>query len=620
MNLLAWFLTSPFWQSCMDEDAINSLGTKPLTPWLAKVEEVKDMRSLTSFLAFLGEYDNGAFFGWSVSNDSRNPERRALHLSPGGMTLPDRKYYISNDLEYLEHRAVEKGVIQQLLVNAGVDAAQAEVDAFNVIAIETRTAELRQPHEEARSAEGVYVSRDELKAREPAFYWDDFFAALQLDDVGLEGGSPIVLHDNHFFSHGLSALLENPNPEYAHVTTLSGSGLSFGGTAGLEYVAFDKSEEDHSFDPEDAKILQSYLRYTIVSTFMGHLPEKTFGDVMKPMLLDLYGLKERPPRLKKCIRATNSAMGGHVSKAYVEKYFPEANREAAVGMLENIRGEFKADLETLPWMDDATRLKAVNKLDNMVFEVGYPTRWPHWCDLGELNEKQFLENYVKTEKCRVKRELQKLKENVDRREWSTGVTTINAYYSQKVNGLFIPAAVLNKPFFSPSYPSARNYGSIGAVLGHEMTHGFDDQGRKFDATGERRKWWDKETENNFDTRAKCISDQFSGYTLHGKPVSGELTLGEDIADGGGLKMSYKAWKGAGKRSPAEERIFFLSFGQTWCGVERKETEETMLFDVHAPRKWRVLGTLANNEDFSRAYDCPVGSVLNPGPEKRCKLW
>ena len=361
--------------------------------------------------------------------------------------------------------------------------------------------------------------------------------------------------------------------------------------AGLDYVP-GHSHADGKFDEADAEVIKSYLRYTIVSSYATYLPPADFAEVMVPLFTDLYGIKQRPVRWKKCYHSTSSVMAGHVSQLYVDKYFPHENRAAALRMLGEIREQFKTDLMRVPWMDDATRPKAIEKLDEMVFEVGYPSEWPEWCALEGLREDAFLANYQKTEACRVDKHRKKLYEKVKRREWQyAGSTDVNAYYSQKVNGLFIPAAVLEKPFFSPEYDAARNYGSIGAVLGHEMTHGFDDQGRKFDKTGRRVEWWDEHTVDGFKSKAQCISDQYGGYTIHGdKKVSGELTLGEDIADAGGLKMAHHAWLSAAQaegktRTVAEEQLFFLSFAQTWCGVERKQAEETQLFDAHAPRKW-----------------------------------
>ena len=361
--------------------------------------------------------------------------------------------------------------------------------------------------------------------------------------------------------------------------------------AGLDYVPGHR-HADGKFDEADAEVIKSYLRYTIVSSYATYLPPADFAEVMVPLFTDLYGIKQRPVRWKKCYHSTSSVMAGHVSQLYVDKYFPHENRAAALRMLGEIREQFKADLMRVPWMDDATRPKAIEKLDEMVFEVGYPSEWPEWCALEGLREDAFLANYQKTEACRVDKHRKKLYEKVKRREWQyAGSTDVNAYYSQKVNGLFIPAAVLEKPFFSPEYDAARNYGSIGAVLGHEMTHGFDDQGRKFDKTGKRVEWWDEHTVDGFKSKAQCISDQYGGYTIHGdKKVSGDLTLGEDIADAGGLKMAHHAWQRAAQaegktRTVSEEQLFFLSFAQTWCGVERKQAEETQLFDAHAPRKW-----------------------------------
>jgi len=609
-----------YYRSCMNEDAINKLGNKPLQPWLKRIDEVKDMKSLTNLLVYLGNHNNGAFFGWSVTADSQHPETRAFYLSPGGMTLPDQSYYLSNDEEMKEHRATEKEVIEQLLINAGVEPEQAKMDALNCLALETRTAENVMPKEAARKAKGKRLTREQLKLLVPLFHWDDFFQGIGMADVGLEGGPQLIMRDDKYFEK-LDSIFTDPNPNYSQLPLMVKSSELYR-TAGLEYKPSDESSIDEKFDENDAAVLRSYLKYTIVSTFAPVLPAESFAEVLKPLFTDLYGIKNRPERWKKCYHSTTGAMSGHVSKLYVEKFFPEENKIAALNMLDKIRQSFKGDLDQVSWMDEDTRVKAEGKLEQMVFEVGYPSDWPHWCKLEGLSEDEYFNNYLKTEVCRVEKSRQKLREKVDRREWHyAGATDVNAYYSQKVNGLFIPAAVIDKPFFSAEYDDARNYGSLGAVLGHEMTHGFDDQGREYDGQGRRHEWWNKGTVDAFNERARCISKQYGSYTMNGKPVNGELTLGEDIADAGGLKMAHRAWASSGTstRSTLEQRMFFLAYAQTWCGVERKEAENTLLFDAHAPRKWRVLGTLSDSEGFAKAYNCPAGSIMNRGVE-RCTLW
>lgn len=616
-------IVGTFYQSCMDEEAINKVGIGPLQPMLKKIDEVKDMKTLTNMLVWMGNRDNGALFGWSISPDSEHPETRAFYLSPGGMTLPDQSYYLNNDEDMKEHRSIEKNIIEKLLINAGVPEEQARKDALNCLAVETRTAEITMKREDARGAVGKRITREELKTIVPLFEWDAFFDGIGMQDVGLANGPQLIMRDDKFFER-FDRILTNPNPNFAKLSSLVKSDAAWE-TAGLEYMP---AKADGVFDDADAEVIKSYLRYTIVSSYATYLPPQQFAEVLKPLFTDLYGIKERPARWKKCYHSTTSVMAGHVSQLYVEKFFPDKSRETALRMLEEIREEFKESLKSEAWMDDSTKPKAVEKLDAMIFEVGYPSEWPEWCELKGLKENTFFENYKKTEVCRAEKHKKKLYEKVKRREWQfAGSTDVNAYYSQKVNGLFIPAAVLDKPFFSPEFDSARNYGSIGAVLGHEMTHGFDDQGRKFDKTGKRSEWWDSKTVDNFKQKAQCISDQFGTYTIHGdKKVNGELTLGEDIADSGGLKMAHHAWQKAEMErrlgaapSTKEEQLFFLAYAQTWCGVERKQAEETELFDSHAPRKWRVMGTLSNSEGFHKAFQCPAGSVMNRGAQ-RCALW
>jgi len=608
-------IVGTYYKSCMNEDAVNKLGNKPLQPLLKSVESVKDLPSLTSHLAHMGRNDNGAFFSWYVDADSQHPERRAVFLAPGGMTLPDKSYYTSNEKDMLKHRSMEVETIVKLLTNAGIPAEDAKQDALNVLALETRTAETTMDREQARGSHGKRLTRDELQSIAPSIDWESFFHGVEIPDAGVEGGPQLIMQDEDYFKQ-LASIFTDPNPRLT-------SSLADTGKPPADPLVYKPTTEltlDKEFDAEDAKALRSYLRYTTAASYVAVLPGDDFGAVMLPMFTDLYGLKERPARWKKCYGSTKGAMGGHLSQLYIKHFFPEANKETATEMLDNIRDQFRSNLETVPWMDESTRPKAIHKLDEMVFEVAYPSEWPEWCEITGLKEDTFFENYRKVEKCRFSKEKKRVREPVKRRAWTAaGSTDVNAYYSQKVNGLFIPAAVLQEPFFDAKYPSARNAGGLGAVLGHEMTHGFDDEGRQYDAKGMRHEWWDSKTVKNFDDRAQCINDQFSSYTLDGKPVSGKLTLGEDIADSGGLKMSFLAWKKGKERTPEEERLFFLSFAQTWCGIERTKAADTGLFDAHAPRKWRVIGTLSDSDGFSKAYQCKPGSTMNRGA-KSCTLW
>mmetsp|Transcript_16149 Transcript_16149/g.37310 ORF Transcript_16149/g.37310 Transcript_16149/m.37310 type:complete len:768 (-) Transcript_16149:97-2400(-) len=612
-------IVGTYYQSCLNEDAVDKLGNKPLQPLLAEIDKVQDMPSLTQYLADMGRRNNGAFFMWYVDADSKHPDRRAFNLAPGGMTLPDKSYYMSNDDEMLQHRSMEMKTVAKILTNAGVPEAEARVDALNVIALETRTAETTMAREDARGSHGTRMTRDELKKMVSVFEWDAFFHGIEMPDVGIDGGPQLIMHDDGFFGQ-LSTIFTDPNPRHTNsLSEVEASGTG-GASDPLVYKPTTQLVMDKAFDAQDARVLRSVLRYTVVSTYVPMLPADDFGQQVLPMYSELYGVQERPVRWKKCYESTKSVMGGHISKLYIDNFFPKANKEAANQMLSEIRDEFRSTLEQVPWMDEGTRPRAIHKLNEMVFEVGYPSEWPEWCQLEGLATDSFFENYRKTEKCVFEKEKKKLREPVKRRAWTAaGSTDVNAYYSQKVNGLFIPAAVLQEPFFDAKAPSARNAGGIGAILGHEMTHGFDDIGREYDADGNRHPWWTPSVTKNFKERAKCIEDLMSSYEFWGGHVNGKLVLGESIADSGGLKFAWEAFVDEQKPEVVDKRTFFLALGQTWCSKEqRKGARASLLTDPHPPNKIRVLGMLSQFQPFSDAFKCPVGSKMNP--EKKCSLW
>jgi len=318
-------------------------------------------------------------------------------------------------------------------------------------------------------------------------------------------------------------------------------------------------------------------------------------------------------------------MNMEVSKLFVDQSFPESSRLAALEMLREIRGRFNHTLQHKAWMDEATRAKAVHKLERMFLEVGHPSAWPPstfetYEAFGGIHEGSLFNNVVATNAYDVQKTLARLTRRVERRRWgSSAATDVNSFYSRKVNGIFIPAGILQPPFYSPEQAVARNYGSVGAICGHEMSHGFDDIGREYDADGNRKGWWTPKVVSNFEARAKCIKDLFSSYELDGRHVNGELTLGEAIADSGGLKFSWEAFLEHHHPSEEEKRLFFIAMGQTWCQKEKPVSARAdLLSDQHPPAKFRVIGTLSQFPPFADIFKCPAGSAMNP--EKRCHLW
>jgi len=333
-------------------------------------------------------------------------------------------------------------------------------------------------------------------------------------------------------------------------------------------------------------------------------------------------MTDTSPRWRKCYFVCVRAFKEPAAKIFVDKYFSQSTEATAMEMLANVRVAFEDHLMNLEWMDNETRAHAIEKLEAMRFEVGYPEGWPETAKWQPLDlTGGFFADMETIALQRSERSRERVFEKPDRNKWTHAATTVNAYYSRAKNALFIPAGILQAPFFDADFPPARNYGGIGAILGHEMTHGFDDNGRKYDAEGRRLNWWDERTDGRFDRRADCMAKQFSEYTVAGdKHVNGNLTLGENIADSGGLRMAYYAF--LSQQPDAEnldKRAFFLSYAQLWCAVQRDKSEQAhVVGGVHSPKRWRVIGTLSDSAEFADAFKCPAGSPMNP--EEKCVVW
>jgi len=452
-----------------------------------------------------------------------------------------------------------------------------------VMAVEMRLARAMEPPAEERDAHAKRMTVQELAAMVPSMLWEEWFSLIGTPNVGSSEGGFLAVKNVGYLRE-------------------------------LNSILHDLSLEE----------IRSYMRWSAAYNYAPFLDFKFEGELVK-YNHDLYGISHLPPRWRKCFFATSDSMNMLVSKLFVESSFPEISRQAALEMLREIRVAFNESLQTKDWMDAATRKKAVYKLEHMFLEVGHPTTWPPsahetYKEFGGIHEDTLFNNVVATNAFDVQKTLARLGKPVDRRRWgSSGATDVNSYYSRKVNGIFIPAGILQPPFYSPHQALARNYGSVGAICGHEMTHGFDDVGREYDADGNRNGWWTPKVVANFQERAKCIEDLFSSYQLYGRHVNGQLTLGEAIADSGGLKFAWEAFLKRAAPTEEEKRLFFIAMGQTWCMKEdRLSARADLLSDQHPPAKFRVIGTLSQFEPFAEVFKCPAGSKMNP--TTRCHLW
>ncbi|EKX51779.1 hypothetical protein GUITHDRAFT_65658 [Guillardia theta CCMP2712] len=537
-----------YFRSCMDEDRVNSLGAKPLAPWLNLIDSVKDVSSLVHVVTELNKQDIDVLFSWYISSNPRDSSTKSFNVGPGSYSLPDKTYYTEDSDEMEGHRKKLVEVAAKFFKLVGRE--DAEKEAKMVLDLETRIAKYSTDRDKERHDHGKPITVEVLEQQTPSWPWRTWLQKLSSCTSPPDGsakGLVLLLRDEKYFD-------------------------------GLEQMLKDTSLE----------AIKAKLRWNVIKGAAVYL-SADFIDVMVEYSKDLYGIQQKNPRPRKCYYSTTSDVAWPAAKLYVDKVFHVANRQAALEMLEGIRSRFLESLKKEGWMSPDDRLAAQSKLEKMFFQA-------------------------------VDRDFRKMNEAPKRRSWGGSTPTeVNAFYGPNNNGLWIPAGILQAPFFDASNPDARNYGSIGSVLGHEMTHGFDDSGREYDERGSLHDWWDKETVEKFKERSSCVARLFDSYSVAYRHVNGNLTLGEDMADAGGLKFSYQAFMAAKERQPEEKRVFFTAFAQTWCTVERKKgVLNQVLTDPHAPNKFRVLGALSQFAPFAEVFQCPRGSPM--APAERCDVW
>jgi predicted metalloendopeptidase len=372
---------------------------------------------------------------------------------------------------------------------------------------------------------------------------------------------------------------------------------------------------------------ETWRNYLTVSTIMDNaslLPQKIEDSVFK-LEQKFTGAAEQKPRWKRCVDRTTSGLRDLVGQAFVKDKFPGQSKEAAEEEVHAISAAMKTNIDALPWMDDATKTKAKAKLDAMAYHIGYPKKWRTY--EFKIDKKNFGANALAARKAETEYQVRKIGKPRDREAWDIPASMVNAFYNPTHNKMVFPAGILQPPFYSVSSSVQVNLGGMGMVVGHELTHGFDDEGSQFDAVGNMANWWQAETEKKFKERTQCVKDQYSGYTIAGVKLNGDLTAGENIADIGGVKMAFSAYRSLRANAPetvvadgfTEDQQFFLSTGQIWCAKERPEFEKMLAtVDPHSPPKWRVNGSMADTPEFAKAFRCKLGTKMRP--QKACVVW
>ncbi len=571
-----------YWQSCMDTDAIDAAGFEPLKGTFARIDEMKSHADLMPTLGELGAEGLDGLFTTFVNADDKNPNLNIVIMTQGGTSLPDRSFYLDDSEERATIRTQYKEHITKMFVLTGASDEEAAKASDDVMLIELALAEMHLERQEMRDPTKIYN---------------------KLDKVGLQKLTPNMDWDAFFVSIG------KPDATQINVTVPE---------------VFEKL--DAMLQATDLGTIQNYLKWMALHGDASHLSSDFADENFEFFAKTLYGSKADQPRWKKCVRRIDGTMGELLGRAYVDVAFSGDSKPIALGMIGDIEAAFSDGLGDLAWMDEATAERAVGKMGKIRNKIGYPDKWKDYSSL-EFGESYF-DNMLAARGFVIAEALDRIEQPVDKDLWFMSPPTVNAYYNPSVNEIVFPAGIMQAPFYDKAYPRAFNYGAIGMVMGHELTHGFDDSGSKYDGDGMLADWWEPDVIERFEEAGACVSDLYDTFEVQPDVfVNGKLTLGENIADLGGIKQSYRAYQKWAADQPDQpevagltgEQQLFVGFAQGWCHATTDEQEAVFLkTDSHSPPRFRVNGPLQNFPAFGEAFECEVGSPMRP--EKICEVW
>ena len=571
-----------YYQSCVDESAIESAGTRPLQDEFKAIDALQSKQDLAEKVTHLHREGVGALFSFSSDQDFKDATQVIAEADQGGMSLPDRDYYLKDDPKSVELRKQYVEHVQKMFELLGDPTQKAVAEAKTVMDIETNLAKGALDRVSRRDPNKVYhkMTAQELAALSPGFGWE-----LYLQGIGAPSAKVLNVTEPEFFKQMDSVLK----------------------TASLD----------------DWKI---YLRWQVVHANAPMLPVRFVNENFNFFSKALAGTKELPPRWKRCVRATNAELGEAVGQEYVALTFGTAGKERTLKMVQALEKALAEDIDGLPWMGADTKKQAHVKLAAIGNRIGYPDKWRDYSAVTVVRG-EALENSLRANQFEFQRQLNKIGKPVDKNDWPYPPMTVDASYNPQLNNITFPAGILQPPFYDNGGDDALNFGGIGAVIGHELTHGFDDEGSQFDAQGNLRNWWTEQDKKEFDSRTQCVADQYSGYTaVDDQKVNGKLTLGENVADNGGMRIAYMALLSAIAASrPAAidgltaQQRFFLGWANVWCQNRTDELKRMLVtVDPHSPSEWRVNGVVSNMPEFREAFHCKPDAPLSR--QNACRVW
>ena len=571
-----------YYYSCMDEAAIEAKGTAPVKPYIEQIDSMKDKSELPTVLGGLHRAGGNAFFGFSSQPDFKDSKINIASADQGGMSLPDRDYYFKTDAKSVELRQKLEQHIAKTFELYGEPAAKASADAKTVMQIETALAKNSLDRTEQRDPEKIYhkMSVADLQKLSPAFAWNEYFTTIQPPKFdSLNVGEPD-------FVKGMNTI-----------------------------IATDNLDD-----------IKTYLRWQTLHGASPMLPKAFVEENFNFYGKTLRGAKELRPRWKRCVQYTDNDLGEALGQAYVAVAFPPEAKARTLQMVHELEAALKQDIAELSWMTPDTKKQALEKLSRIDNKIGYPNKWRDYSSLNIVRG-DAMGNSVRANQFEFNRQLKKIGTGVDRNEWGMTPPTVNAYYNPLENNVNFPAGILQPPFYDQKADDAVNFGGIGVVIGHELTHGFDDEGSQFDADGNLKNWWTPKDKEQFDNLEQCFVNEYDSFVVvddvHEK---GKLTLGENTADNGGIRIAHMALLDVMGTTPLKEadgytpdQRFFISYGQIWCQNQTPEAARLQaLTNEHSAPQFRVNGVVSNTADFAKAFGCKAGSPMIRKPA--CRVW
>jgi len=574
-----------FYGSCMDEKTANAKGLDPLKPELERISAVSDKPALIDAIARVHLMGGEPLFNFYPTSDFHNADAVIAYMDQGGLSLPDRDYYIKDDARKLEVRKQLVEYVTQVFVLSGQSPTQAADSAQTVLRIETALAKASVDRTLRRDPKtrDHKMTRDAAYAAFPNFYLDRYFAAS-----GAPSFSELNVSDPDFFKQ-VNGMLQS----------------------------------------ESLDSLKTYVSWHLLRDAAPWLSQP-FVDANFKMRQALTGQAEIQPRWKRCVQLTDESLGEALGQKYVELTFGADGKQRMLKMVDALETSLDEDIQGLSWMTADTKKQAKLKLEAIRNKIGYPDVWRDYSSLTVVRG-DLLGNFLRADEFESKRQIDKIGKPLDRKEWGMTPPTVNAYYSGNYNEIVFPAGILQPPFFDKNMDDGVNFGGIGLVIGHELTHGFDDRGRKFDPQGNLRDWWTPEDAKEFEKRASCVADEYSNFVaVDDLKINGRLTLGENTADNGGARVALMALEHmiaedkTGKEAEkidgyTPEQRFFLGFGRVWCEKRRPELARSqVLTNPHSPGKWRVNGVVQNMPEFQQAWGCKAGQPMVSA--NACRVW